>query len=107
VFLDELEGGLLGHVRAVGSRLERGLRALARLPGVVDVRGAGLMWGVELEGEAATRVVDAALRRRLLVNRTAGTVVRLLPPLTITEIEIEEALQLLGEAIAEGLEKAS
>jgi predicted acetylornithine/succinylornithine family transaminase len=107
VFLDELEGGLLAHVRAVGTRLEQGLRALARLPGVVDVRGAGLMWGVELEGEAATRVVEAALRRRLLVNRTAGTVVRLRPPLSSTESDVDEALELLGKAIAEGLEKAS
>ena len=57
------------------------------------------MWGIEIDRPAAA-VVDAALQRRLLINRTSDTVVRLLPPYVITEHEIDEALPLLEAAIA-------
>jgi acetylornithine aminotransferase/acetylornithine/N-succinyldiaminopimelate aminotransferase len=99
-FLDELVGGgLLAHVGQVGAHFERGLRAMAaRHPVVKDVRGKGLMWGLELSRDAAP-VVPAALERRLIVNRTAETVVRLLPPLIITEPEIDEALDRLDAAL--------
>ena len=69
-------------------------RIAARHPAVRDVRGAGLMWGLELDRPAAP-VVEAALERGLLINRTADTVVRLLPPYVITDAEIDEALRLL------------
>ena len=58
-------------------------------PIVKEVRGAGLIWGLELTREAAP-VVPAALSRGVVVNRTAETVVRLLPPLVITAEEIDE-----------------
>jgi acetylornithine/succinyldiaminopimelate/putrescine aminotransferase len=45
-------------------------------------------------------VVEAALQRKLLINRTSETVIRLLPPYVITEREIDEALPILEEAIA-------
>ena len=102
VFLDELvERGLLAQIGRTGAHLERGLRSLARKQQtIVDVRGAGLMWGIELNGDAAP-VVEAALGRGLLINRTAGTVVRLLPPLTITESEVDSALAILEAVLAE------
>jgi predicted acetylornithine/succinylornithine family transaminase len=105
VFLEELTaGGLMNHVAKVGAHLERGLRAIAsRQPAIVAVRGAGLMWGVELD-RAAAAVVDAARERRLLVNRTSDTVIRLLPPYVITEREIDEALPLLEAAIGAAVE---
>ena len=105
VFLDELTaGGLMDHVAKVGAHLERGLRAMAsRQPAIVAVRGAGLMWGVELD-RAAAAVVDAARERRLLVNRTSDTVIRLLPPYVISEREIDEALPLLEAAIGAAVE---
>ena len=79
-----MERGLLDHVRSVGDHLERRLRSLAlKHPVIVEVRGAGLMRGVELRVDA-TAVVDLARERGLLVNRTNEKVVRLLPPLTIT-----------------------
>jgi acetylornithine aminotransferase/acetylornithine/N-succinyldiaminopimelate aminotransferase len=98
-FLDELDaGGLLGRVARVGDHLERGLRALAaKHPVITEVRGAGLIRGLELSCDAAP-VVEAALAQRLIVNRTAETVVRLLPPLVITEAEIDEALGRLDAA---------
>ena len=63
------------------------------------MRGAGLMRGLEL---ASTRqpVVEAALKAGLLVNRTAERVVRMLPPLTVTAAEIDEAIAILDGALA-------
>ena len=105
VFLDELvDRGLLQQVARVGAHLESGLRAIAaRQSAVKEVRGAGLMWGLELDRPAAS-VVQAAFEKRLLINRTSDTVVRLLPPYVISEAEIDEALPLLEAAIAEALE---
>ena len=101
VFLDELtRGGLMEQVARTGAYLERGLRAIAaRQPAITSVRGAGVMWGLELDRPAGP-VVEAALERKLLINRTSDTVVRLLPPYVITEREIDEALPLLEAAIA-------
>lgn len=105
LFLEELTTkGLLENVQCSGAYLERGLRAMAsRQPAIKAVRGAGLMWGVELD-RPALAVVDAARERRLLINRTSDTVVRLLPPFVITEREIDEALPLLEAAIAAAVE---
>jgi predicted acetylornithine/succinylornithine family transaminase len=100
VFLDELGAWLLPHVARVGAHLERGLRAIAsRQASITDVRGAGVIWGLQMDRPAAP-IVEAALERRLLINRTSDTVVRLLPPYVITEQEIDEALPLLEAAIA-------
>jgi predicted acetylornithine/succinylornithine family transaminase len=100
VFLDELVGkGLLAQVGRVGAWLERELKALAaRHPSVVALRGSGLMWGLELAADAAP-VVDAARERGLLINRTAERVVRLLPPLVITETDLAVALEKLDAAL--------
>jgi 4-aminobutyrate aminotransferase-like enzyme len=98
-------------VRTVGAHLERRLHELAaKHPAIVEVRGAGLMWGLELNAddasdpsEVATAVYDAAIRHGLLVNRTAGKVIRLLPPLMITEAELDRAMGLLDAAFSEVL----
>jgi acetylornithine/succinyldiaminopimelate/putrescine aminotransferase len=100
VFLDELVGkGLLTQVGRVGAWFERELKALAaRHPSIVAVRGCGLMWGLELATDASP-VVDAARERGLLVNRTAERVIRLLPPLIITEADLAVALERLDAAL--------
>lgn len=97
-FLDQLmDGGLLEHVRSVGDHFERRLRTLAlRHPVIVEVRGAGLMRGLQLSVDAAA-VVDHARERGLLVNRTDEKVVRMLPPLTVAPAEIDRAVDLLDE----------
>jgi len=101
--LDALEGGLLDHVAKMGPIFEQGLKAMvARLGIDAEVRGKGLMWGVDL-GRDAGAVVPAALARGVVVNRTAGSVIRLLPPYVITEAEIAEGLGLLEAAIADAL----
>ena len=106
VFLEELiDRDLISHVASVGAHLERGLRAIAARHSIVkEVRGAGLIWGLDLD-RPALPVVGAALDLGLLVNRTSDTVVRLLPPFVITESEVDEACALLERAlgkVAEG-----
>ena len=100
VFIEELvDGGLMSHVGRVGSHMESRLRALAsQHPCIREVRGAGLMWGVDLD-RPALPVVEAALQHGLLVNRTSETVVRLLPPYIITAEEIDEGIGLLDAAL--------
>jgi acetylornithine/succinyldiaminopimelate/putrescine aminotransferase len=58
------------------------------------------MWGIELDRPAAP-VVEAALERGLLVNRTADTVLRLLPPYVITRSDVDQMVELLGLALAD------
>jgi len=99
--LDELVGGgLLAQIGRVGRHLEQRLRgiAAARPSLVKEIRGGGLMWGMELTRDAAA-VVPAALERGVVVNRTAETVVRLLPPLIITEPDVDEGLDRLDAAL--------
>jgi predicted acetylornithine/succinylornithine family transaminase len=100
-FVDQLlEGGLLDHVTAVGAHFERGLAALAaKHPAIAEVRGAGVIRGLEIT-RPASDIVDAARPLGLLVNATAKTVVRLLPPLTVTAPEIDEAIERLDRAFA-------
>jgi predicted acetylornithine/succinylornithine family transaminase len=100
VFLEALvEGGLMDHVARVGEHAGKRLRALASRNTLVrQVRGEGLIWGLDLDRPAAP-VVDAALARGLLVNRTADTVVRLLPPFIITAEELDEGFELLQQAL--------
>jgi acetylornithine/N-succinyldiaminopimelate aminotransferase len=101
VFIEELTGGLMAQVAQTGAHLEAVLRTVAaRYPCVKDVRGAGLMWGIELDRPAAP-VVEAALGRGLLINRTADTVLRLLPPFIISEADIDQMAELLASALAE------
>ncbi len=102
VFLDALDGGLIERVGEAGGRLRAGLEALvAESEAIHEVRGAGLMCGIEVDVEVADRMVETALGRKLLINRTAGTVVRLLPPLTISDADIDEGLSRLRDAFVD------
>jgi predicted acetylornithine/succinylornithine family transaminase len=92
--------GLLEHIRAVGDHFERRLRALALShPVIVEVRGAGLMRGLELRMDSGA-VIDRARERGLLVNRTAEKVVRMLPPLTIDAADLDRATDILDGVLA-------
>jgi acetylornithine aminotransferase/acetylornithine/N-succinyldiaminopimelate aminotransferase len=99
VFLDELDGGLLAHVREMSSPFMAMLQGLqTKHPVIADVRGAGLIGGLDFSKDP-TDVVAAALERGLLINRTANTVLRLLPPYIVTAEDIETAGTILSEAI--------
>ncbi|MGH7336644.1 MAG: aspartate aminotransferase family protein [Myxococcota bacterium] len=101
-FLEQLmDKGLLDHVKAIAPHFERRLRTLAlRHPLILEVRGAGLMRGLELRVDALP-VVDLARQHGLLVNRTDEKVVRMLPPLTIEAAELDRALDVLDTVLAE------
>jgi acetylornithine/N-succinyldiaminopimelate aminotransferase len=89
---------LLRGVRELGERLGDGLR---ELDGVAEVRGRGLMIGVGLaKGIDAGTVRDRALEDGLVVNAPDPRTIRLLPPLVIDEGDVDEALAILGHALA-------
>ncbi|MEA2625868.1 MAG: acetylornithine/N-succinyldiaminopimelate aminotransferase [Candidatus Binatota bacterium] len=89
--------GLLDHCRRQGERVRERLEALRRrLPLIRDVRGRGLIWGIEIDREARP-LVAAALERGLVINVTAERVVRLLPPLTIAAEEIDRGLDVVED----------
>ena len=94
---------LLARVRGLGERL---LAALAELPGVVAVRGRGLMLAAELDaagGRSAPEIVRRALlEERLVLNATGPTTLRLLPPLVVTEAECDEAVARLRRVLTPG-----
>jgi len=84
--------GRLARVVELGQRLADGLAAL---PGVREVRGRGLMLAVEV-ADAPALARRALLEQRLVVNATGPTTVRLLPPLVVSEAEIDDALRRLA-----------
>ncbi|MFD8151485.1 acetylornithine transaminase [Streptomyces sp. NPDC059720] len=104
--LDTIEqAGLLEAVTRAGARLRQGLGVPAH-PLVREVRGAGLLLGVVLEGEVAGRVQRAAQDRGLLVNAVAPDVIRLAPPLTVTDAELDTFVGGFRAALSETLEEA-
>jgi predicted acetylornithine/succinylornithine family transaminase len=88
---------LLANVREQGAHLAEGL---AHLPHVRSVHGRGLMLACEISVSAPDVVRRALLQQRLIVNATGPATVRLLPPLTITPADVEQALARLGAALA-------
>jgi acetylornithine/N-succinyldiaminopimelate aminotransferase len=86
---------LLAAVRANGERLRAGL---VDLPHVVDVRGRGLLVGVELDVPAGP-VVDAALDAGLVTLTSGANVLRLAPPLVVGETHVDQALTILREVM--------
>ena len=88
---------LLRAVRELGARLSDGL---GELDGVEGVRGRGLMLGVGLaEGVEAAEVNARLLEEGLIANVTDPATVRLLPPLVVSENEIDEALEIFGRSL--------
>ena len=101
------EDGLLANAERVGAALRDGLaRELAGVEGVVEIRGAGLMLGIELArpcGELLGRAAAAGL----LLSVTADKVIRLVPPLILTEAEAAQMVALLCPLIKTFLAETS
>lgn len=93
--------GLCERALHLGERLMQGLRAL-RHPAVRDVRGRGLLVGVEIDRDFAhARIVcEALMREGVLSKDTHDTVVRFAPPLTVSAAQLDEAVQAFGRALA-------
>jgi 4-aminobutyrate aminotransferase len=104
---------LLENCRRMGARLLDGFRELqAKFPAIGDVRGVGLMVAMELimpgkgktpNPQAATAVLEGCLKRGLLAYMAGlhGQVVRFIPPLNVTETQIDEALNILAGSLAD------
>jgi predicted acetylornithine/succinylornithine family transaminase len=90
------DAALLERVRRLGQRLAAGLEGTAH---VRSVRGRGLMLACELDVSAPETVRRALLEQRLVLNATGPATVRLLPPLTIDEGDVDEALARLARAV--------
>jgi 4-aminobutyrate aminotransferase len=102
--IDLLEGGLIANAATRGEQAFASLRPLAdRFDGLIrDVRGKGLMLGVEFDTpDHAEEVQWAAFQRGLLVLECGVSAVRLSPALTVSEAQMATALTLFGEAVAQ------
>lgn len=92
------ERGLLAHAEAMGARFRAGIEALGS-DRVREVRGLGLLLGVELKEKAAP-VISALRDAGMLTINAGATVVRFVPPLVITADEIDEAVAIFGRVLA-------
>ncbi len=94
---------LLTRASDLGERIRSGLgQKLEGLAGVVEVRGQGMMIGIELDRPCGD-IVKQALAAGLLINVTAENVIRLLPPLVMTDTEADELVELLAAVTAKFL----
>jgi acetylornithine/N-succinyldiaminopimelate aminotransferase len=100
------EEGLMKNAERIGALLITGLRdGLAGMPGVTEVRGHGLMIGVELDRPCGD-LVGQALDAGLLINVTMDRVIRLLPPLVMSEQEVRQVLSILVPLVRSFLAQA-
>ena len=100
--LDTIDDAFLVEVRRRGEKLAAGLAAI---DGVREVRGRGLMLGAVLEQPVAKETVAAGLKRGVIVNAPSASVLRLTPPLVITDEEIDTALERVALALRDATEQ--
>ncbi len=92
---------LLARVKLLSGRAFRRLEKLKAESSIIrEIRGVGFMIGIELSVDGRP-IVEAARRRGLLVNCTQGTVIRMLPALTITRLELDRAITILSDVMKE------
>jgi acetylornithine aminotransferase/acetylornithine/N-succinyldiaminopimelate aminotransferase len=95
-----LDQGIIRHAAEAGAHLLAGLQGLeAEVPAVMSSRGRGLMAAIDFTTPIAADVVAQARARGLILNNTGPATIRMVPPLIITEAELDSALLTLGEAI--------
>lgn len=101
--IDLVRAGLADHAATMGARFRAGLSPLADAhDAVVEIRGRGLMIGIECtDGATAKAIEHAAFERGLLVLTCGPAAIRLAPPLVITAAQVDTAVALLDDAIAE------
>jgi len=93
--------GMMGHIRELGDYFHAELETLKdKYPSIREVRGMGLMLGVELDSaDAAKAIVARLLQREILINRTHETVLRFLPPYIIEKKHIDQVIRELDSAL--------
>ena len=90
---------ILAKVEKQGAHL---MQELALIPGVKEVRGAGLLLGIELESLKASDVSDAMRKAGVLVNAANATTIRIAPALIVTDAQINKFISLFRKVIADG-----
>ena len=93
------EEGVMENAAAVGARLKGGLeRELGALPGVTEIRGAGLMLGIELDRPCGV-LLSRAAEAGLMISVTADSVIRLVPPLILSADEADQIVAILSPLV--------
>ena len=96
-----LDHNLVSNAGKVGQYLLDGLEKLKqKYEVVIDVRGRGLLVAIEFNQDIGASLLAACLERGLLVNRVKPNALRLMPPLTIGNDEVDEALGILDKALS-------
>ena len=96
-----IDHDVAGNARKVGQYLGSGLQSLKnKHKSITDVRGRGLLIAVEFDAEIAQDIVMNCLDNGLLVNRLKPNAIRLIPPLIITNQEVDQALAILDQALS-------
>ncbi len=91
---------IIGHVNEMGAYIKEKLLALkAKNPHIIDVRGRGLMMGVEFDAPVAPIIEKALLKEKLILINAGANIIRILPPLVITKEEADEAVARLERAM--------
>ena len=104
------EMDLVGHVKRVGAHMQQALGRLAEHPLVGDVRGVGLLAGLDIVADKKARaifdpalqvpaIIELNLKKHALILRQIGNRIALSPPVVITQSEIDELVLRLGEAL--------
>ena len=101
------EDGLMANAAQVGAHLKTALQqAFANMPEVVDISGQGLMLGIELDRPCGA-LLGMGAQRGLLFSVTAERVIRLVPPLILTQAEADEIVRILAALVKDFLAEAS
>jgi acetylornithine/N-succinyldiaminopimelate aminotransferase len=95
------QNNVLEHIRDVGGYFKQQLEALQkRHDCIVDVRGMGLMLGVEIDSEdVAKRAAADIMARHIIINRTSETVLRFLPPYILERAHVDSAIAALDQVL--------
>jgi acetylornithine/succinyldiaminopimelate/putrescine aminotransferase len=97
-----IQKNLAGHVQRMGEYLRAGLKSLAADYKIIkEVRGKGLLVALQFNAEIAEPIVLACLEKGLIVNKVKADTIRFIPPLIVTEKEIDRALDVLGKVLKE------
>jgi acetylornithine/N-succinyldiaminopimelate aminotransferase len=106
VFLSELfDHGLMQHAAQMGLRMKNGLLRLQRaFPCIQEVRGRGLLLGLKLD-RPGKDITQAIFDRGLIINCTAESVLRIAPPLVVSEADVDRALSIIEETLPQATRK--
>ncbi len=102
-----IDNDIPAHAREMGDYLEQGLNSLKENHGfITQVRGMGLLWAVMFDSEMTPKVVPACNRAGVLLNPLRPNAIRLMPPLTVSRAEIDEALERLDRGLTEAAKQS-